>query len=151
MDTNEMLAGLIAASTRTNGTHVLTNEQAKAIVKELTIQQFSDCLEKLNQNLPFISSASRMDSFLNLCMQSLKQSNPQHPLLVCPETTKHHSQAPFESLLDQGCPDYAKFSQGQTKHGEVPQFEHLSVDQTKAVHHLLTQTLKHLSVILQNS
>lgn len=151
MNKNEMIAGMLAQATRVDGTQTLPYEKAVSIVEALTTQQLSECLDKLNQTLPFISSASRMDSFLNVCMQSLKQNNPQHPLLESSETTKHHFQAHFEPLSDQEFLDCAKFSQEQTKHDEELRFEHLSVHQTKAVHRLLKQTLKNLSEILHYS
>ena len=148
---DELVAGMVAIGTRANGKQTLTYEQAAAIVEQLSIQQLSKCLEKFNQYLPFISSASRMDSFLNACMQSLKQSNPQHPLLANPETPKCHPQAQSESLSYPQCPHCAKYELMQTTHSAMPQFENLSAHQTKAAHQLLTQTLKSLSEILSNS
>ncbi|WP_151823776.1 hypothetical protein [Acinetobacter bereziniae] len=94
MNQDEIIAGMLSQTTRANGTQTMSYEKAASIVEALTTQQFSECLDKLNQGLPFISSASRMDSILNVCMQSLKKSNPQHPLLESSEATKHHSQTP---------------------------------------------------------
>ncbi len=150
-DFDEMVAGMVAFSTRANGKQTLSYQQAKEIVEQLSIQQLSECLEKFNQYLPLISSASRMDSFLNACMQSLKRSNSQHPLLANLETPKCHLQAQSELLSYPKCPHCAKCEPTQTMHNAMPQFEHLSVHQTKAAHHLLTQTLKSLSEILSNS